>query len=467
MARTQQGGVNAVTVWMIVFVALWLGTTVVLVILYTNQEEILADNKRLVADNARLITSSEARDLEIVKKASPDQTVVGLIEDQRSRTADAATGTGGDDAATVISKRDAFIDSVIADRVVQNPRQYRGASLLDAAQLIYTEFKTNHQILADTKTRMDEQNDRLSQLIATNAEQQSAFAQQAEGLQQKLIDAEQDAAQRIESRSAAVIEIERKYDSERARADSTLSEARNARARAEDRLGTIQERYDHLVSRVADVVIRPGQLTTARKPDGRILLAVPGDEVVYIDLGRNAQLTLGLQFAVYSKETGIPPDGQGKARVEVVAIHSDSAECRIVRVFGNNVILQDDLIANPVYDRSRPMNFVVVGLFDMDRDGKPDRDGTETIESLIKGWGGTVSADLGALTDFVVLGAAPPRPRAVGTVSDRDVDVVNRARQEYQRYQDTVEAARDLSVPVLTQDVFMSFLGYSGRIASR
>ena len=297
MARTQQGGVNAVTVWMIVFVALWLGTTVVLVILYTNQEEILADNQRLVADNARLITSSEARDLEIVKKADSDQTVVGLIEDQRSRTADAATGTGGYDAATVISKRDAFIDSVIADRVVQNPRQYRGASLLDAAQLIYTEFKTHHQILADTTTRMDEQNDRLSQLIATNAEQQSAFAQQAEGLQQKLIDAEQDAAQRIESRSAAVIEIERKYDSERARADATLSEARNAQARAEDRLGTIQERYDHLVSRVADVVIRPGQLTTARKPDGRILLAVPGDEVVYIDLGRNAQLTLGLQFA--------------------------------------------------------------------------------------------------------------------------------------------------------------------------
>jgi hypothetical protein len=467
MARTQQGGISAVTVWMIVFVALWLGTTVVLVILYTNQEDILASNRQLKADKARLISASEDRDLEIVKKTGPGQTVVGLIEDQRARTATAATGSGTDDAATVIAKRDAFIDSVIADRVVQNSKQYRDASLLEAIQLIYTEFKANHRILADMKSRMDEQDDRLAQLIETNAAQQAGFAQQAEEIQQKLIAAEQDAAQRIETRATAVTDLEQKFDGERARADATLTAARNARAQAEDRLGTIQQRYDHLVSTVSDVVMRPEQLTTARQPDGRILKAMPGDEVVYIDLGRNAQLTLGMQFAVYSNQTGIPPDGQGKARIEVVAIHPDYAECRIVRVFGNNVILQDDLIANPVYDRSRRMNFVVVGDFDMNRDGQPDRDGTETIESLIKGWGGHVSPDLGALTDFVILGAAPPKPRAVGTVAAGDVDVADRARQAYQRYQDTVETARELSVPVLTQDVFMSFLGYSGRLASR
>lgn len=467
MARTQQGGISAVTVWMIVFVALWLGTTVVLVILYTNQEDILATNRQLKADKERLISLNEERDLQIVKNTGPGQTVVGLLEDQRSRTAAAATGSPDDDAAAVLAKRDALLDTVVTDRIAQNPKQYQDTSLLQAAELIYTEFKANHQILQDMKSRMNEQSDRLEQLIAANNAQQSQFSEKADEIQQKLVATEQDAARRIEERTTAVTEIKQKFDGERARSDASLTDARNAKAQAEERLSTIQDRYDHLLSRVADVVMQPEALITARKPDGKVLLAVPGDEVVYIDLGRNDQLTLGLQFAVYSKETGIPADGRGKARVEVVAIHDDSAECRIVDTHGSHVILEGDLIANPVYDRERPLNFVVVGEFDMNRDGRADRDGGQGVEALIKGWGGRVTGELDALTDFVVLGAAPPKPRAVGTVAPSEVDRANRMRVEYERYQQTVDKARDLSIPVLTQDVFLSFLGYSGRLASR
>ena len=39
MAKGQQSGWNSITVWMIVFVGLWLTSTVVLVILYTGQED--------------------------------------------------------------------------------------------------------------------------------------------------------------------------------------------------------------------------------------------------------------------------------------------------------------------------------------------------------------------------------------------------------------------------------------------
>ena len=47
MAKGQQQGVNAITVWMIVFVALWLTSTVFLVILYTGQEELRTENLRV------------------------------------------------------------------------------------------------------------------------------------------------------------------------------------------------------------------------------------------------------------------------------------------------------------------------------------------------------------------------------------------------------------------------------------
>ena len=162
------------------------------------------------------------------------------------------------------------------------------------------------------------------------------------------------------------------------------------------------------------MLIGPERLATARQPDGKILTAVPGDQVVYIDLGQKDTLTLGLQFTVYSAKTGIPPDGHGKARVEVVSISPESAECRIMYVRPGQVILEGDLVANPVYDPNRPLTFVVNGEFDLDRDGIVDRNGAATLESLIRDWGGRVSSEVTPLTDFVVLGTPPRRPRVSG-----------------------------------------------------
>ena len=55
MARGQQQGFGSVTIWMIVFVALWLTSTVFLVLLYTAQEELTTENDSLREDNAVLI----------------------------------------------------------------------------------------------------------------------------------------------------------------------------------------------------------------------------------------------------------------------------------------------------------------------------------------------------------------------------------------------------------------------------
>ena len=74
----QQSGVNAVTVWMIIFAALWLTATVFLVILYTGQEGMKTDVSRLQASNRKLISSSQSNSLALVKEAREEgPTVVG------------------------------------------------------------------------------------------------------------------------------------------------------------------------------------------------------------------------------------------------------------------------------------------------------------------------------------------------------------------------------------------------------
>jgi len=59
MAKGQQQGVNAITVGMLVFVTLWLTSTVFLIILYTGQEVLNVENARLRSENRRLISPSE------------------------------------------------------------------------------------------------------------------------------------------------------------------------------------------------------------------------------------------------------------------------------------------------------------------------------------------------------------------------------------------------------------------------
>jgi hypothetical protein len=74
---------------------------------------------------------------------------------------------------------------------------------------------------------------------------------------------------------------------------------------------------------------------------------------------------------------------------------------------------------------------------------------------------------LTALTDFVVVGAAPTRPRTGREVSSQPGESSGTAQQAWDRYMTTLTSARSLSVPVMSQEVFLNFLGYRGRMARR
>jgi hypothetical protein len=205
-------------------------------------------------------------------------------------------------------------------------------------------------------------------------------------------------------------------------------------------------------------------LSALTTPDGTVLLAVPGDDVVYINLGEKDRMLLGLQFTVYSPETGIPPDGRGKGVIEVVSIGPESSECRIVRLSGSQVIVQDDLVGNPVYERTRPLNFVTVGEFDLDHDGQADPDGVATVEAIVTTWGGQLQPGLSATTDFVVLGVAPRRPRSSGDAVGEQAERQLAIQEKWEGYNRRLTEAQNLAIPILPQEVFLRFLGHRSMV---
>jgi len=465
MAKGQQQGVNAITVWMIVFVALWLTSTVFLVILYTGQEELHTENIRLQSANRRLMSTSEEKSIELVKTAQEDgPTVVGLLEEARSQTATWATGEAANTAPVVRNKRDELLRLIRTEGIVSKPDAFEDVSYHDALARLYETYKAEHALRQTAEERAAQLEGQVTQFVEAGTNQKNNFDKQAKDTAQQLEKIEAERTAYRTDRDKGVEKLVSEFEEGRKRNDADLTKERQQRAAAEKRLVDLQKRIATQQEKLGGLLIGPEKLSTARQPDGKVLTAIPGDNVVYINLGRQHGLTLGLQFAVYSARTGIPEDGRGKAQIEVVSISDSSAECRIVNVAGNEMILEADLIANPVYDPARPLTFVVLGEFDLNHDGLPDRDGAATLESLITNWGGTVSAELTPLTDFVVLGAAPRRPKPVGEGADSAQAAAKDPNQKvWARYNELLESAKTLSVPILTQDVFLNFLGYGDR----
>ena len=460
MAKGQQGGGG--TVWIIVFAALWMVSTIVVVIQYTAQEELRADTESVLADNERLISAQERRALSLFQQArAGGPTIVGLIEGARSETAELATGDGADDPAAVQTKLDELLRTIQADGVLPRARRYDGLSYHEALTKTYAAFKAIHTRLGDAEKRAAELNTQTTELAAANAQQKEHFEARIKEASERVAAAEAD---RTKFRSVWDTQVEtlgREYDDRRAQSDADLTKERQRTALLEASNNRLEERMAAFQKKFGDVLIGPRALATAREPDGSILHHVPGDDLAFIDLGRNDRLVRGLRFAVYSAHDGIPESGRAKAQIEVVAINEASSECRIVSLDRGQVILPGDLIANPVYDRDREVSFLVLGAFDLDHDGNIDPRGAADIEAMISNWGGRIVTDLNASLDYLVLGTAPRTPRQPRDQSPESLARYNATKQAYDSYRTKVRDAKTLTVPILRQEVFLSFLGYA------
>ncbi|MBI1827497.1 MAG: hypothetical protein HY287_05480 [Planctomycetes bacterium] len=462
-------GLNGMTVSMIVFAALWLGSTVFLIILYTGQDALVQENAKLQAHTDRCISAAEERSIAQAKLAQENgPTIVGIIEGDRAQTAQLASGEPTDNVAAVKAKHDQLLGGIKGDGFVPQADGFEDFSYHEALNRVYDAFKAERELRKTAEGAANDLKMQVASMLESQEKLKADFEKQTKDATSQLAQAESDRAAYRAERDKSVEKIERDFDDRRKQNDIDLTNERNQRQALGTRVNDLQKRIATQNNRLGGLLPGPEKLATARQADGKILTAVPGDDVVYINLGQKDGLVLGLQFAVYSVATGIPEDGKGKAVIEVVSTAGTSAECRVVSVAPNSVVLQGDLIANPIYDPSRPMTYVVIGDFDLNRDGAMDREGAAALEALITNWGGKVEHELTAMTDFVVVGAAPKRPRPTkeGDASARP-DPNDPVQKAWDQYNQTVDKAKTLSIPIMTQEVFLNFLGYSGRVARK
>lgn len=457
---TAQGGQSGLLYWVIVFAILMVASLGLFIFQLTSNQE--------------LIDQAQSAQRRLQEYGSPPQyyadearqrntRVFSVMDEDRKDMALLVTGVPDDVGAAVLAKSERVMQQVAAD----NPATIQPTdTLLTALQELNQRHNETRQLLRDAEdardTALTDLQNRTQQLETARA----TFSQQVADLQNEL-------AQVREGRTTALTEKEEQLQQVQSMLDARAQELQqlkregNIVAREKDieiirltkQIGRLQEQIQALKPSRFD----PNAILT--QADGRILRAVPGSDVVYINLGESDGLKPGMGFEVFSQTPTGRRGLRGKASLEVVTTMGDTSECRVKRRVAERPIIEGDIVVNIAFDRERKPKFVIRGQFDLDYDDQVDPRGAERIANLVREWGGQVVAELDETVDYVVIGQAPgPYTPDDVIISDIVRDQVRRQELANLAFFDLLDQAASMYIPIITQNQFLYLIADTGEV---
>jgi uncharacterized coiled-coil protein SlyX len=343
------------------------------------------------------------------------------------------------------------------------------SSLVSAIRAFNQRVAELEESMANQETTNRELGGQVDSLTAQLKSVRDEFEQQiaAQGEQVRL--AEEDKAQQLAAKDGQLGELQKTLDAREQQLNQLKREGLRREQDLELEVARLQRQVDSLQSTIKQIKsITFDANAILRQADGRVERAIPGSDVVYVNIGERDRAKVGMTFQVFSQSiTQMRDELEGKASIEIVTLMESTAECRVTRQTPGQPIVEGDIIVNIAYDKARKPKFVVVGDFDINYDGIVDADGVERIEAIVRDWGGQVVRELDETTDYVVVGVGPQSPEfAEGTiVSDVVRDLAMEKRWERAQFASMIEKARTMYIPVITQNQFLFLTGYAGDAA--
>lgn len=325
-------------------------------------------------------------------------------------------------------------------------------------------YKTLDTEKSEIEARLGAERDQYNQIMAERQSkidnllrQKEDLTSQIAGLQAKVTssigDADAAARERIEQLNQQVAELG-------ASISDLEKESRDWRVKYQQLLA-IQPKY-------------PEPNTTL--PDAQVASVFGNGRNLFISLGRNDGLVMGMTFEVYAPDPilrlNTVGEARGKASIEVYGLDDNSATCRIVRLERGASVDPGDPVVNVGYDPNMPIDMVAFGYFDIDGDGGTNDIGR--INALVESTTANVAVlsndDQGnpVLTpdiDYIILGKKPVLP---DPPSDNEFDPEVLARYQKalaanEAYFQIVDNAKLMGIPILNQNRFLHLIGYYER----
>ncbi|MCH9023039.1 MAG: hypothetical protein IID32_09795 [Planctomycetes bacterium] len=243
-----------------------------------------------------------------------------------------------------------------------------------------------------------------------------------------------------------------------------LQEGQTANTTMAGQVAQLQQGLSDLRERLKLFQPTPETEMAALEADGYVVSVIAEDKIAYINLNKKDHIYRGMTFTVYDSYESIPKSGKGKGSLEVVEIMDSISKCRIWDYDPTNPITERDLLANLIWDKDKRYLFCVSGDFDFDGDGVVDPDGGSRIMKMVEAWGGQATSSLSVDTDFLILGQPPeiperPSEEEIDSNSDSAV-AYNRAIENSRLYNEVLVTGAALGVPTFNRDRFLYFIGY-------
>jgi len=452
---SRSGGGMGVTVALVISIMLNLALVLLVMLMYTKKDQAEQNLTRALSEVNEFVRSGE-RELDEFKKMktkaqAANKSVVAWQRDEFKAAMANATGNREMDRRG--------LEAVLSSEGLENSdllagfRNERGRADSSAAeaQSLREQLDISEQRLADFTAERDRMlADHRATIDSLNAEI-GRIQKRADDYARRVEDAERDMDRRV-------ADIRSDYEKQVTDATLQLEEAKSKIASQADSLQALRDKMQSL----SGSGVNEGALA-----DGQIL-EVLEDGSVFIDLGEQEHVVLGMRFEVYGDETETRPDATGavpagKATVEVTRVDATTSMARVIRSTRGRAVVKSDILVNPIYDRNKTYSFFVFGDFDLDGVNGPSELETETVKSLIKSWGGTITDEFRGDVDFLVLGVEPSKP---GPLPPNPSPVLVRQHVEqtrgFNQYRDYIAQAGNISIPVLNQNRLFTLIGYYG-----
>lgn len=447
VARPPAGGAGGVKIALIVFVVLTVASLTFAIILYTGQADLEAEVER-------------AQD-----QASAARTQANQAESKLRDFAKDILGESLDDPAAIEARIEEERSRILRDDQLEDLRAAEGegkAPLLEILTRVHDQFSDQAQALEDAQERIEELNSELQTVTQTMKQQEETFSTELENVKQQYQQLAEANEEFRTERSDLLEQLREEHQTQLEQVGRELDEERRLREQAEETLAQERRRSAELASQLEAFKPTGAEGTILQAKDGEVVRTFAGDDIVYINLGRRDNVRSGMTFSVYSAARGIPADGKGKAHIEVSNVYESTSECKVTMTTPGEPIVEGDVIANPVYDRTRQFRFAVAGDFDLDFDGKIEDPSGQQVSRLIEHWGGNVVDEVDTRTDFLVRGEAPallvlPENEEITPAQEERAEEMKQRRDAFDA---RVQRARELSVPILTRTQFLHFMGY-------
>lgn len=340
-----------------------------------------------------------------------------------------------------------------------------GESLTGLVTTLRTELKDAQDQIDSLESELNNAHTRLGEEVARREQNQKDYEATVAALKAD-IDATKARADRYQQQ---VLQSEQNMDARvqeiRDNLEQRIASLTEQLERRDVTIAGLQDNVTSLQTRLRETSI--SSVDEGQQTDGEIVRMVGNDEV-FINLGQKQHVVLGMTFNVYGSTSEMRPDAagqvpQGKATIEVTRIGDTTSTARIIRATPGRAVVEGDLIVNPVYDRNKEYQFFVFGDFDLDGENGTSSLETEIVRSRIKEWGGNIRDQFSGDIDFLVLGVAPTMPlQPRSDATPPEVMRYRRERQFYDDYQNLLDRAQKLSIPVLNQNRLLTLIGYYG-----